>query len=82
MAVFPTPTPPLNVDLMEDDEIIALLININLAYPNCCHALVDASSSYTIGDDNCNETFTLITQYIDKNAGLTGHSNKFQITHK
>ena len=54
--VFPIPTPtPLDVDLMEN-EIIALLINFNIAYPNCCHALVDAST-YTIGDGNCTEGY-------------------------
>ena len=65
MAVFPIPTPtPLDVDLMEN-EIIALLINFNLAHPNWCDALFAGASTYTIGDDNCNETFTFITQYIN-----------------
>ena len=49
-----------------EDDIIALLVNFNLAHPNCCHPLfASASASYTIGDDNCsNETFTFITQYM------------------
>ncbi len=50
-----------------EDDIIALLVNFNLAHPNCCHPLfASASASYTIGDDNCsNETFTfVITQYM------------------